>query len=299
MSSENKEYVQLEELGGSKFEVVDGEPNIMGWDVKNEGGEDVGEVSDLLFDPESLKVRYLVVELNTNETGLEEKQVLVPIGIAELKQSNDNHVLLKQVTVAQLNAVPRYEKGKLSYETERTIRYIFEGAGVAGAAAMGTSTVAAETNTAQDDDRERFYQHNHFNEDNFYNQNQNQIPIIEENLEVGKQQVNTGTTRIRSKIVERPVEGTVNLREEHVNIERNPVNRPATDADVNAFKEQEIELTEHAEVPIVNKEARVVEEVTINKDIEHRDQTIHDTLRSTEVEAEKIDPGRKDLPDKI
>jgi uncharacterized protein (TIGR02271 family) len=299
MSSGNKEYVQLEELGDSKFEVVDGEPNIFGWDVKDERGEHIGEVTELLFDPESLKVRYIVVELNTNETGLEEKQVLVPIGIAELKQSNENHVLLKQVTVPQLNAVPRYEKGKLSYETERTIRYIFEGAGVAGAAAVGTSTIAAESKATQDDERERFYQHNHFNEDNFYRQNPNKIPIIEENLEIGKQQVNTGTTRIRSKMVERPVEGTVNLREEHVNIERNPVNRPATDADVNAFKEQEIELTEHAEVPIVNKEARIVEEITINKDVEHHDQTIHDTLRSTEVEAEKIDPARKDLPDQI
>jgi uncharacterized protein (TIGR02271 family) len=300
MSSDNNEYVHLEELGGSKYEIVDGEPNIKGWDVKNERGEDIGEVDELLFDPESLKVRYLVVDLDTNDTGLEEKRVLVPIGMAELKQS-DNCVRLDGVSVSQLNALPEYEKGKLSHETEHSIRNIFEGGAVAGAAGVGAGIDSGAGVGTQGYDRDSFYQHNHFNEDNFYNQNQNQnkIPIIEENLEVGKQEVNTGTTRIRSKIVERPVEGTINLREEHVNIERTPVNRPVTDADVNAFQEQEINLTEHAEIPVVNKEARVVEEITINKEVENREQTIRDTLRSTEVEAEKIDPKRTDLPGKV
>jgi stress response protein YsnF/sporulation protein YlmC with PRC-barrel domain len=293
MSSDNSEYVHLEELGGSKFEIVDGEPNIKGWDVKNDAGENVGEVDELLFDPQSMKVRYLVVDLDTNDTGLEDKKVLVPIGVAELRQV-DNCVRLNHVSVAQLNDLPEYEKGKLSHDTERRIRNIFEGGSLAGAA-----TGLADVPNTQTDDRESFYRHNHFNEDNFYNQNQTKVPIIEENLEIGKQEVNTGRTRIRSKIVERPVKGTVNLKEEHVSIERTPVDRPISDADVNAFKEQEFEITEHAEIPVVNKEARVVEEITINKDVEVREETIHDTLRSTEVDAEKIDPLRKDLPGKI
>jgi len=75
------------------------------------------------------------------------------------------------------------------------------------------------------------------------------IPIIEENLEIGKREVETGGVRLRSRIVERPVEEHLRLREEHVNIERNAVNRPATDADINTFREGTIELTEHAEVP--------------------------------------------------
>jgi uncharacterized protein (TIGR02271 family) len=291
MSSENNEYVHLEELGGSKYEIVDGEPNIKGWNVRNETGDQIGEVDELLFDPESLKVRYLVVDLETDDTGLEAKKVLVPIGLAELRQS-DNCVRLDNVSVAQLNALPEYEKGKLSQETERSIRNIFERSGQLGSAAVSDAQ-------SQGYDREGFYNHNHFNEDKFYNQGQNKVPIIQENLEVGKQEVDTGTTRIRSRIVERPVQGTVNLREEHISIERNPVNRPVTEADVNAFKEQEFDLTEHAEIPIVSKEARVVEEVTINKNVEHREETINETLRNTEVEAEKIDPTRRDLPGKI
>ncbi len=116
----------------------------------------------------------------------------------------------------------------------------------------------------------------------------NSIPIIEENLQVGKREVTTGGVRLRSRIIERPVEESLRLRSEHVHIERNPVNRPASTADLNNFKEGTIELTEHAEVPIVNKEARVVEEINLSKDVEERVETIRDTVRSTDVDIEKI-----------
>lgn len=114
------------------------------------------------------------------------------------------------------------------------------------------------------------------------------IPVIEENLEVGKREVTTGGARLRSKIVERPVEEHLRLREEHVNIDRKPVDRRATDADFDTFKEGTIEARERAEVPVVNKEARVVEEVSINKDVTQRKETVRDTVRSTDVDVEKI-----------
>jgi len=114
------------------------------------------------------------------------------------------------------------------------------------------------------------------------------IPIIEENLAVGKREVETGGARLRSFIVERPVEETLRLRQERVYVSRNPVNRPATEADFNSFREGEIEVTEHGEVPVVSKEARVVEEVSLGKEVEEREETIRDTVRSTEVEVENL-----------
>ncbi|WP_242919557.1 YsnF/AvaK domain-containing protein [Pontibacter liquoris] len=116
------------------------------------------------------------------------------------------------------------------------------------------------------------------------------IPIIEENLQVGKREVQTGGVRIRSRIVERPVEERLRLREEHVWAERRPVNRPATEADLNSFKEGEMEMTERAEVPVVNKEARVVEEVNLGKKVEEREESIKDTVRKTDVDIEKLTP---------
>jgi len=114
------------------------------------------------------------------------------------------------------------------------------------------------------------------------------IPVIEENLEVGKREVQSGGARLHSRIVERPVEEHIRLRSERVNVERNPVNREATSADFDTFKEGTIELTERKEVPIVNKEARVVEEVSLNKEVEENEETIRDTVRKTEVDIENL-----------
>src|SRR5690606_15367373 len=112
------------------------------------------------------------------------------------------------------------------------------------------------------------------------------------NLEVGKREVETGGARLRSRIVERPVEEHLRLRTEHVRVERNPVNRPASEADFNNFQEGEIEITEHAEVPVVNKNARVVEEICLDKEVEERDETVRETVRSTEVDVDRMDDTR-------
>lgn len=114
------------------------------------------------------------------------------------------------------------------------------------------------------------------------------IQVMEENLQVDKRIVETGGVRLRSRIVERPVEENLRLREERVHVQRTPVNRAVTDADLAGFKDGEIELTEHAEVAVVSKEARVVEEVTLGKEVQEREETIRDTVRRTDVEVEQL-----------
>jgi len=114
------------------------------------------------------------------------------------------------------------------------------------------------------------------------------IKVIEENLEVGKREVERGGVRVRSRIVERPVEESLRLREERVRVQRTPVNRPATADDLNAFQEGSIELIEHAEVPVVSKTANVVEEISVGKEVNERVETIRDTVRSTDVNVENL-----------
>jgi stress response protein YsnF len=48
-------------------------------------------------------------------------------------------------------------------------------------------------------------------------------------------------------------------------------------------------MRERTEVPVVNKEARVVEEISLNKEVTERDETIRDTVRDTEVDIDKLD----------
>ncbi|NEM97513.1 YsnF/AvaK domain-containing protein [Pontibacter burrus] len=134
------------------------------------------------------------------------------------------------------------------------------------------------------------------NERRDFNTNTDQsIPVVEERMNVGKRDVETGGVRLRSRIIERPVEEHLRLREEHVNVQRNPVNRPATERDFQNFKEGSIEMTEHAEVPVVNKEARVVEEVRLSKEQTVRDETVRGTVRKTDVKVDKLNPKNKNI----
>lgn len=122
------------------------------------------------------------------------------------------------------------------------------------------------------------------------------IPVIEENLRVGKREVNKGRVRVVSRVSERPVEETVSLHEEHAHIERRPVDRPAAADELNSFKAGSIEIQETAEEVVVEKFARVVEEVTVGKQSSNHEETVRDTVRRTDVEvqsepASPVKPG--------
>jgi uncharacterized protein (TIGR02271 family) len=123
------------------------------------------------------------------------------------------------------------------------------------------------------------------------------IPVVEEELQIGKRVVRRGGVRVYSRVVEQPVEETVSLREEHVRVERRPVNRPADANDTARMKEQSIEVTETAEEPVVQKRARVREEVVVGKETKQRNHQVRETVRRTEVEVEPLQRGGTDYSD--
>ncbi|MBC7801386.1 MAG: YsnF/AvaK domain-containing protein [Gemmatimonadaceae bacterium] len=112
------------------------------------------------------------------------------------------------------------------------------------------------------------------------------IKVMEERLRVGKREVAQGAVRIRSYVVERPVEEQVRLHEERISVERRPVDRAATDADSTAFQERTIEARATSEEAVISKETRVVEEIGLHKDATDRVETVRDTVRKTEVDVE-------------
>lgn len=111
------------------------------------------------------------------------------------------------------------------------------------------------------------------------------IPIVEETLRVGKREVGRGGVRVRSYVVEKPVTEQITLREENVSVERRPVTGGTVDAD--AFRDRTIEVSATAEEAVVGKEARVVEEVVVRKDVDTRTETVSDTVRHTEVDVDR------------
>jgi len=114
------------------------------------------------------------------------------------------------------------------------------------------------------------------------------IPVVEETLQVGTRQVRRGGVRLYTRVTERPVEETVRLRDETVHVERRPADRPATEADFAAAHERTVEVTETDEEPVVRRQARVVEEVVVSKDVQEQTETVRDTVRRTEVEVEAV-----------
>jgi sporulation protein YlmC with PRC-barrel domain len=117
---DNMKHRRLQELDRSDFEINEGEPDIRGWDVRNDAGLKIGEVEELIVDAQQKKVRYMVVDLDDEDLKLPEKKVLVPIGLAELHKEDDD-VLLPAVTVDQLSVLPEYDKDNLTDEFEQQV----------------------------------------------------------------------------------------------------------------------------------------------------------------------------------
>lgn len=331
---------RLHELNGSNFEIAKGQEDITGWDVKDSQGYIVGKVDDLVFDKESLKVRYLILKLKKDkDLGIDKsRKVLVPIGMAQLDREDDE-VYLQDLNIDRLNSLPDYDKDMLNREMETKTYNTATGRTVPVATgddfynndyyndtnlyknrrertAERINQDIKDRNAEEIADRDRRHkrdwndepiadrnaEHEHVAdrndervedrniEDRHIKENRDKettIPVIEESMEVGKKVVERGGIRITQRVVEKPVEENINLREEHIKVDRKNVDRPATDSDFNA-NDQDLEIREHAEVPVVNKEARVVEEIKVTKEVTNRDEKVKDTIRKTEVDVHDL-----------
>lgn len=131
-----------------------------------------------------------------------------------------------------------------------------------------------------------------YSAENMNREHETVLPVVEEDLQVGKRQVERGGVRVNARVTEQPVEEQVRLREEHARVERRPVDRPATEADLAALKQGTIEVRESAEEAVVAKQARVVEEVRVGKEVTDRTETISDTVRRTDVDVDNLATGK-------
>ena len=109
------------------------------------------------------------------------------------------------------------------------------------------------------------------------------IPVVEEDVRVGKREVERGGIRARTYVSEHPVEEQVTLRDERINVHREPADRPATADD---FRSREVTMHEPDEEAGADKRARGIEEGVVDKEAVDHTETVRDTARRTEVEVE-------------
>jgi uncharacterized protein (TIGR02271 family) len=117
------------------------------------------------------------------------------------------------------------------------------------------------------------------------------LPVLEEQLDVGRRPVARGAVRVVSRVVEAPVEEAVALREERTAVDRRAADRPASETDLAAFEAGVLEVRDMVEVAVVSKSARVVEEVAITKRVVRREQVVRDTVRRTQVDVQRVRPA--------
>jgi len=284
----------LKELHSSGFEMRDGEPDIRGWKVKNDQNQVIGKVDELLFDIDSLRVRYLILDLEGKPLNLVSRDVIIPIGLAELDKA-DNIVLLPEVTVGHLATLPEYKKGHVTIATEREVRHVF------------APSEGVEYEDPDYYDPNEFYNNKYFDDQRMY---RSRVPDIEEtdddveDPEIKdrtrivrtdeKKNFRVGDTKVHEEDIDEDEDEIERSDDELVNDEENKitgehvVDKNDDEKIFTPFKDGVIEFTEHAEVPVVSKEPRVVEEISINKKVEEHREHIKDSVRRNEVDVEKL-----------
>ena len=105
------------------------------------------------------------------------------------------------------------------------------------------------------------------------------IPVVKEELAVGKRAKRR--YRIRTYVIQKPVEASAMLHDEHVEIER----RPATGSGATP-EECEVEVVEDHEEPVAEKRDQVEEEVIVKKKVVDRPETVRGTVGETKVLVE-------------
>lgn len=152
--AKEKEH-HLEELSHKRFyDIAEEDPDITHWNIVDDSAKKIGEVKDLLFDPEAEKVRYLITNLKDGMFEVN-RRILIPVGRARLNK-NAHTVELPTVTRDQITALPDYT-GPWDL-TERDEKKVLD-------------TFAGTRNKERGKfvyDRKTFYDHEDFNENRFY-----------------------------------------------------------------------------------------------------------------------------------
>jgi hypothetical protein len=111
------------------------------------------------------------------------------------------------------------------------------------------------------------------------------IPVVKEELEVRKRATER-RYRVKSYVIEHPIEKTVTVRDERVEIEHRPISRTG---DLSMPQEREIDVVERHEELFAEKRVTGAEEIVVRKEVVERPETVRGTVRQTKVE---VDDGR-------
>jgi len=118
------------------------------------------------------------------------------------------------------------------------------------------------------------------------NADQIRVQLREEQLTANKQQTEAGQVEVRKVVHEKEQQIPVNLAHEEVVINRQAVDRPIAEGEIGDMKDEVIRVPVYQEEAQLQKQARVREEVTIDKEVVQEQQTLSGTTRHEHVDVQ-------------
>jgi uncharacterized protein (TIGR02271 family) len=285
MANEMDRVVPLGQL--DDFKVAEGEPDVRGWQVVASDGRKIGEVDELLIDTNAMKVRYLDVEVENGLMAEPDRHVLVPIGYARLDRSGDR-VMVDNIASTDLRTMPAYDQSPVTRDYETTVRNSFVGGAAATGAAAATTPTMPTTHSHEND----FYTHDSFDDNRFYgrgtaNTSEQRLTLSEEELAIGKRQVQAGEVEVEKHVETRHVSETVPVRHEEAVVERHAITDPlaARNATIGESETIRVPLTE--EEVVAETRAVAKEELIVRKQQVTETETVEADLRRERAEVHR------------
>jgi uncharacterized protein (TIGR02271 family) len=245
--------------------------------VYTSDGEKLGDFEEIYHDEATGQPEWIRVKSSTLGGILGTKYFLVPLEGTEMQDGEDPAIRIPY-SKERVQDAPDADDVWISEEEERRL-YNYYG--------LQASERRSES---QLPDREMGEQHQHpvgeMREEHQYPvtpHGEATISRHEEELQVGKREVEYGRVRLRKWVETEPVSEEVELRRETAFVERQSVNRPASGA---AIGEEEVEVPLHREEPVVSKETVEREQITVHPEEEIKEETVHGEVRREHVEVE-------------
>ena len=232
--------------------------------VYDSDGEKIGNVEEIFYDQQTRAPEWIGIGTGFFST----KRVLVPVQGAQL--SDDG--LMVAYTKDKVKDSPDIDEDEISQQGEADLAAYY-GVGYSKRRSQTGLTEGGRQAQARPDDADQ------------------SVTRAEEEVEVGKRQVDAGSARLRKWVETEPVSLDVELKQEVARVTRERVDQPVGEHE---FGEDEVEMPLHAEKPVVQKQTVAKERIGLQKDVETETQTVEDEVRKEHVEVEgDVKKGRR------
>lgn len=114
------------------------------------------------------------------------------------------------------------------------------------------------------------------------------IPLTNKNVQPETRETTGGVQRMRSRIVDRPVDEAVRLKEVYVYVERTVINPDSPEEEVTSFSERTIIVSDTGEAQITDTQTRD-EGKKMFEEVDQKKEAMQENLRETRSDTEDLD----------